>query len=558
MREIFLTELAAEVLGPREGINEIISSSPLNEYITGVLAPIAGKAAPDIDSEAEIPLEDTQVYGEEAEEDAVPFFSPALDPKKRPPSMGISFMVKSVTKPRVKVCLTWSRYMMENKEGNAIWMREPRFSIQDLDINQTQTILLGSDGKNTTQDQAEISLHVITHPEDSSHWFVSLYLVNRIPVPQENIKNDRITAEYYIFQPQIRLSCSEGTQVIPGRKIFQAGKDKELEFLYRDRSVLARGHMCSAMWKEIDPERIPVSVEVDFPECLRKIPFSWCDGELLDENERELFCPADLRTEFVPVYAVLGADFRWPAEYGAAPDFRADVLAETWDPDKLKSNLSLLADGYERWIERMEELIDSTPEQYKEIAQNMIKKCYLILKRIKNGINILYVDENARIAFCFANKAIDLQHRWMYDEGLGWYPFQLAFILMAVEPTVNPSSEHRKTCDLLWIPTGGGKTEAYLAITAFTIGYRRRRSQIKGIHDRTGVGISVLTRYTLRLLTIQQFRRTLALVTACEYLRVHNIQNGNQVGWRPESCRISDNFLWGSAQFTAGMWVGGK
>lgn len=559
MREIFLTELTAEILGPREGTHETISSSPLNEYITGILAPLTGKAVPDIDSEAEIPVEDTEVYGEEADEGTVPLFSPVLDPKKKPPSMGLSFILESVAKPKIKVCLTWGRYTMEkNGEGNVIWRREPRRSIQDLNLDQKQPIWLDSHGENTTQDQAEISLHIIAHPEDNNRWFVSLYLVNRIRVPPKDIKKNRITAEYHIFQPQIRVSCSEGTQVIPGRKIFQAGKDRELEFLYRDRPVRARGHMCSAMWKEIDPEMIPANIEVDFSECLTRPPFLWSDGECFDEDERKLFCPADLRTEFVPVYAVLGADFEWPGEYGTAPDLRADVLAETWDPDELKSKLSPLVGGYEKWIERMEEDVNSIPEQYKEIAQNMIIKCRMVLQRMRSGLEILYSNNNARVSFCFANKAMHLQHQWMYKEKLSWHPFQLAFVLMTIESIVNPSSQHRKTCDLLWIPTGGGKTEAYLAIAAFVIGYRRRQPGIGGSYNRTGVGVSVLTRYTLRLLTIQQFRRTLGLVTACEYLRVHNIQNGNDVGWRPESCTISDNFLWGSVPFTTGLWVGGK
>ena len=86
------------------------------------------------------------------------------------------------------------------------------------------------------------------------------------------------------------------------------------------------------------------------------------------------------------------------------------------------------------------------------------------------------------------------------SSGSGGRPFQLAFILTALESVANPKSKFRKTCDLLWVPTGAGKTEAYLGLIAFALAHRRRLSQ-KRLGENTELSVSVITRYTLRLLT---------------------------------------------------------
>ena len=88
-----------------------------------------------------------------------------------------------------------------------------------------------------------------------------------------------------------------------------------------------------------------------------------------------------------------------------------------------------------------------------------------------------------------------------------WRPFQLAFLLMNLPGIAQPQSDDRQTVDLLFFPTGGGKTEAYLGLAAFTLVLRRLRN--KGV---TGAGVSVLMRYTLRLLTLDQLGRAATLI----------------------------------------------
>jgi hypothetical protein len=179
------------------------------------------------------------------------------------------------------------------------------------------------------------------------------------------------------------------------------------------------------------------------------------------------------------------------------------------------------------------------------------------------GINWLIQDEDVKLAFCFANKAIVLQSQWARQgEVYPWRPFQLAFILLNIAGLADPYHPDREMCDLLWFPPGAGKTEAYLGLAAFALGLRRLRARRAGSSRRgdRGAGVSVLLRYTLRLLTIQQFRRALGIITACEVLRVTDLTRklDRPIGWRPAKCSDATKFLWGATRFSAGMWVGGN
>src|SRR5205807_10441024 len=107
-------------------------------------------------------------------------------------------------------------------------------------------------------------------------------------------------------------------------------------------------------------------------------------------------------------------------------------------------------------------------------------------------------------------------------ENRTWRTFQLAFILLNIPALsdlhhADRSEDPAASADLLWFPTGGGKTEAYLGLTAYTLAIRRLQGTIAG---RSGDdGVAVLMRYTLRLLTLQRFQRAAALIYACEVIR---------------------------------------
>ena len=563
MREVFVTALVADVLGPRNGIRETLTESPLNEYLTGVLSPITRVAEPDIEAAAELPTDEYVRETEETEAsddvgDIAPF-APVLNPQSRPFSMGLSFVLEAENgEPAFDLAITWARYTRIGEGQHTQWSRQPRASLLAGRRAAAASVWFDGAGQQVrvASPQAEASLHVAARPVTQRGILVTLHLVNRVPAPAD----ERATAELHLYQPQIRVRCSAGTRVVAGLGRMQEGEDERvLNYLYQSRPVLARGHLASAVWAAIDPERPRGDVRLDFAAAAGQPPFVWLDGELLLAEQRERFKVPDVRTEFVPLVTVPMPDLGLHEGYGAGAEHRADLLAEMSEPEVLVAALLPLLEGYRRWIqERRDQVAEAQPRD--EIGHGLLDDCVRAADRIESGVTVLRGNEDARLAFCFAMKAMSMQHAWAdaAQSPLVWYPFQLAFILSVLPSIVDPRSDDRETCDLLWVPTGGGKTEAYLALLAFTLAYRRRRA--RRAPDRstnsTGAGVSVLSRYTLRLLTIQQFRRTLRLVTACDVLRVDGFDRGAPVGWRPAAFQSNEELLWGASRFSVGLWVG--
>ncbi|MDE3076323.1 MAG: hypothetical protein KGJ86_12940, partial [Chloroflexota bacterium] len=148
-----------------------------------------------------------------------------------------------------------------------------------------------------------VRLRLHARPDDRPRQFrVSLYLVNNT-VPRDSWKT---ATDEFVFQPQLRVLCVDGTAVVPlpGGLTDEAGKSRSLEdsslaLLYRNRRPLARGHLCGAVWRDIDPQR--PHPELSAPQ---EAPFLWTDGESLTTNERAKFTLPDVRSEFVPCYPI--------------------------------------------------------------------------------------------------------------------------------------------------------------------------------------------------------------------------------------------------------------
>lgn len=549
-RDLLLMSLVAEVLGPRGGPRENLGpqDDPREEYITGVLAP---HRAASVEPDAEQELEGDSGAG--ADDDADPgagvqspagvavdhLVCPALDPRARPSSLGLSFaLAQDGSQPTVDVCVTWARYA---RDGQGNWQRDPRGYLW-----QNVAIVDGTPLRRTPPEDAGIEIQVRSR-QDGSHWRVSVFLVNVTP-----IQGSAPVTEEHVFQPQIRLRCHAGTVLVPleeGRSAV-SDEDRALAMMYRNRPSFARGHLCAATWASLDPERPHPTLPP-----LTAAPFCWADGAAtLGPAVQAQFSPPDVRTEYVPAVSVPAPERGWDP-VAPAPELRPDVLSETWEPEALRTALSPLTAAYGSWVTALDTAVSSLPIEDQPTARAAVARAGAALQRIEAGIDLVVQEDDVRLAFCFANQAIAIQSHWTKHRVNPWFPFQLAFQLLNVPAIARRDHPDRETCDLLWFPTGGGKTEAYLGLAAFTMAYRRLRARRTG--DRLGgAGVGILSRYTLRLLTIQQFRRALALITACEVLRVHRTAGG-PMGWRPRQCVDATDALWGDGRFSAGLWVGG-
>jgi hypothetical protein len=283
--------------------------------------------------------------------------------------------------------------------------------------------------------------------------------------------------------------------------------------LYRNKREFAIGHGCGAEW-------------------------------IVDGSEP---MAREVRTTLIP-------DFELPRIEARALEgdgLEMAVLARVENAETLRELLEPLSAGYAEWINAKRAEVSSLATDLQPTANEHLDRCVEALERIEDAIDLLDSDADALDAFRFANEAMLLQRShtvWAAArrktpetapadpliEGR-WRPFQLAFILLNLRGLVQPTHRDRRTGDLLWFPTGGGKTEAYLGLTAFTLAYRRLRAA-QGL--RTDAGVAVLMRYTLRLLTIQQFQRAVSLICACEVIRRR----------KPKR--------WGARRFSIGLWVG--
>lgn len=342
----------------------------------------------------------------------------------------------------------------------------------------------------------------------------------------ESKTDSKINNRNILFQNKLSISTLNKSLIAPyqEKKVkTDTDEEKELNLLYRNKRIFGIGHGTAVSWN------------------------SNYDEERMEEYITELY------SSVIPSY-----DMPQVAPAGGNVHLSMLELSDlsnkkgAWE--LAKGNLKQLSHQYGEWIKKLEERLKSDIKiEYKVAALKNIEKCKKTLSRIEKGIDILCSNSiESDIVKCFRwmNRAMIWQQqrskvkqrKWSekgtklegiekgrskfeslekFHEGKyngKWRPFQIAFILMNLESLINPNCQDRDIVDLIWFPTGGGKTEAYLGLTALTIFYRR----IKGISSKCG-GTTVLMRYTLRLLTTQQYERAASLICACDLIRLENI-----------------------------------
>jgi len=526
----------ADLLGPLGGEHEEFQrEDPLDRYPLGRLAPRGAVVEPDLQDD----LAPADV-GEPSEGEQEP--SAPNTPSLALSSIGFTTTVDGRVGD-LRVTAKWGRYERatvetEGSGPDRVWRRVP--------MGGTVTVPLVA-GELAAQAPSPDQREVVVRGRARRHgdnWLVSLFLENQQAQPASR------AAASWLFQAELSAAAAGAEEVFLPRPDRPSGGDesdraeqRRLAMLYRFEPEFAVGHGAA-----VHAERRSGTAVAAFRVSTRTVP----------EHE-------------IPAVDVPGVDTDPDLPELAEVELDMAVLGALADgqPQPLLAVLRPLVTGYRSWVEaRAAEA--GQPQRmlggFAEQAAQSLAAARRAADRVAAGIELLGTDPVARRAFGFANRAMAMQRvhtmvaaarrvdpsRPLDDVAREldrpanhrWRPFQLAFILLNLPALADPrhperaDDPERAIADLLWFPTGGGKTEAYLGLTAFTLAARRLQPVHAGLRADAGVG--VLMRYTLRLLTIQQFERAATLICAAEVLR------------------RADERTWGATPFRLGLWVGGR
>ncbi len=497
IRERLADELRLDLIGPGhrddEALrNEVLPDPPSRWYLTGFLVPIGAKPrqkAPDPQEE----MDGIEEGG--ADDDATPDRGPSR-PRFLPSSVGLSLLVEPGTES-LRVTARWGDYRREVEEeendGEVAaprWRRTQRETIVEVPLQGRSPIpLADTEGLEIARQIRETQIRSETGGRKVLA--VSLFLVNRrAPHPEPEYEDEAVA-----FQAEIEVE-SPAPLVARYDLSGHDGEDVDARIAdlhYRDVADWAVGH------------NVSVAADVENGECYRV---------------RTCWVPTALVPRFVP----------GPIE---GIELGMEALAELADEAAARVTLSGLPTQYRAWIERQRAGLAALSPRRREVAEALLGEARRAASRIEDGISLL---ANPRVldAFRLMNRVMaEAARRRRPSEPPRWYPFQLAFILLNLRSLVTPAHADRDVVELLFFPTGGGKTEAYLGLSAFVLIWRRLSHP-----GRSGCGIAVLMRYTLRLLTLDQLGRAAAVVCALELAR------------RADPGKLGD---W---PFEIGLWVG--
>jgi hypothetical protein len=501
-REQVISRLAQDLIGPREP-DERLRSKPSDVYLTGILWPRNTAVAPEEDERLSL----APGEGEEGDDSDAAAQAASVS-MRRPSTAGVSFAARSNTPgpPQLRVSVRFACYIPERPEGSTTttWRRVAVAPAPLVVALPTGDQDLPVDGG-----PAGLRLNVRAVPFEAG-MLATITLVNgSTPQDPGRVSLEQVT----LFQVELEIHPQADTQLIarPSRRLPVDEDDYSGALLYRNAFEFAAGHTCSATWDEPRPDR---------PDCTAAVRTDWLP---------EAVVPA-VSPDGHECFRTLSVDGRDP--------LAADWLAAA-DDSALQRRLGQLCDAYEHWIALKAHEATGLPALFAPTAHRHLDVARGVLQRMRAGAQRLRVDPDAAAAFRLANLAMSTQRRWSTQGALRWRPFQLGFVLLSLESCIDNQHPDRAVMDLLWFPTGGGKTEAYLALIAMVAFFRRRTRE----NPDDGAGVAVIMRYTLRLLTTQQFMRAAAMVCACEAIRRGRIP-------------AADATRLGTTAFSIGLWVG--
>ncbi|GGR26264.1 helicase-related protein [Streptomyces roseolus] len=501
-RDELVEYLHRQLVGPAHGEEEVLDAPPDRQYLMGTLYPQEA----DLQRRLTETAEELEGPGTEGAADDT---APATDPIPEsnswlPSSLGFSFYTDA---PTLEIVCGAARYETRQGDRARHWRRIP------LPV-ETVTVDVADHKSEVLDGRAEIRLR---RRSFGGGRLVTVALVNSARASTLPTAGRGRSAQWDRMLFQVRLEVRpRGGRIRPYPSVRLASRDpeeQELRLQYRHVVTHAVGHGCA-----VDELR---------------------DGHGVVTGVAATVMP---RSE-VPATRAAG-----PV---GLPVLRVLHLADpAVPPDVLRSELQEFAAGYHRWYEEQRKV--DVPPWGQEAADRILGRVEGAVRRIESGIRTLCDPARPELleAFRTANRAMALQMRHSARDQAGerrargeavavdpapfsdaaWRPFQLAFFLMALDGVADPRHPDREITDLIWFPTGGGKTEAYLLLAAFVMVLRRRHPD--------GGGTAVLSRYTLSLLTTQQFQRAATTVCALESLRRENPA------------------VLGEEPFSIGLWVG--
>lgn len=525
--------IVRDLLGPWDGETERIRSSPKSRYLVGMLAPVVRnpqvqKASDDgqgnEDEVAVIGEGASAATGDEVDED-----SAASGLLMHPSSMGLRCQV-SANLEELQVVARWGHYepaqvASEGEEGSRGFLREQ--------IEVTCVADLSKAEANYDFPDYGARIHVEVHLHGSR---------KIIEISLMNIKQHEKTApvQSWMFQAGFEV----------------ANLSAESVFLPTD-DVLEK--------PVVDPDFEVQHLSLLYSEQLEFVVGRACSVQAIREPGTRR--ATSVRTEWLPT-----TDVPQTRAVGAENSMMSMAELATADAETLVAGLAPLINGYAYWIEAQRLIAAQLPNHLKVIASDPLDLADWTLERLRQGLAMLGDESDsgiqARKAFAFMNRAMRDQRirsevsllrtaepSKTVDQAIAeveargassasWRPFQLAFIIKQLPSIVEPWSDQRSSdvaaAELLFFPTGGGKTEAYLGLAAFTFAIRRLQGVVQSSDGPLdgNAGVAVLMRYTLRLLTSQQFVRATTLMCAAEVIRQEDVDT------------------WGSEPFRIGLWVG--
>jgi hypothetical protein len=540
-----LDYIKLQLIGPKGGKYEQLDDNPVDLYLMGMIHPVDKNENTPVDS-------DEQIEG---------FF------QNKPPSFGFSLYLDS--KGGFSLDISCAQYK-ERKILNTVFLDKLRLRVLEEESNKPTKIISEIDeifnaltaSPDNQKDLISKANKINKSLNRSINEKISLKTWSRVPYDhQDNVlrPKNNIT-DLYLFDNKVRINIIwrpfksgfittvtminnvEKSNKYVEDQLFQSkikvikdmdsilpyplennmshdSEEEELELMYRNHNTFAVGHSCAVDWLSNEGNVVSLSSKFLPSEVVKPV----ITVSLEKSSDR----------------SVLNLQF-----------LSGDELTKS----ALKKHLLMFVDEYKLW---------AIKESEKEIGSSSVKARDRILSRIKNsikrinkGIDIVVGDNLIFDAFKMANLVMLMQmvhgsefskdiknkdeqefkapnYRLKSYSKYNWRPFQLAFFLLIIESLINKDSQDRNVVDLIWFPTGGGKTEAYLAVSAFELLYRRMKLK------SSGAGTVVIKRYPLRLLTAQQFQRAAILICACEKLRRDNLA------------------LLGKQPYSIGLWVGG-